>query len=148
MQAHFLPAGPTTGLTKFKGVRPRAPGSPGADPSVGEALQPPAAPPIAGGTVSRRSLLFYCPGVAEGHGPGHSGERARVGLARKPKLIERLVMTWKEEGMTAEAKLKKEPLSYGRRSGKSSSPVSPKRRAGWGESPVPGRLPGRDGASR
>jgi len=57
-------------------------------------------------------------------------------------------MTWKEEGVTAEAKLKKEPLSYGRRSGKSSSPVSPKRRAGWGESPVPGRLPGRDGASR
>ena len=27
MQVHFLPAGPTTGLTKFKGVRPRAPGA-------------------------------------------------------------------------------------------------------------------------
>jgi len=34
------------------------------------------------GLCPRRSLLFYCPGAAEGHRAGHSGERTRAGLAR------------------------------------------------------------------
>ena len=52
-----------------------------ADPAVGEALQPPPAPSVPGGALSRRSLLCHRPGVAAGHRARPAGERAGAGTA-------------------------------------------------------------------
>ncbi len=53
-----------------------------ADPALGDARQPPAAPPGPGGALPGGSLLRHRPGAPAGDRAGHPGERAR---ARAPR---------------------------------------------------------------